>query len=100
MILWGYRLYKEPSGRLRFDQIVNGAVFALKPTEADADRPLGYYDYKMNPVSDGASDPDQGPDKTDPNAGPQTGPGQAGRTSPGRVGAAATNTPPAGKKPR
>lgn len=56
MIKWGYRLY-EVDDELRFDQIVDGNVYSLVPTEADADRRLGYYDPDMKFLG---ADPDAG----------------------------------------
>lgn len=62
MIEWGYHLYKDSEGKLRFDQIVDGARYALVPIEADHDRPLGWYDYEMKPVKPGADDDTSGSD--------------------------------------
>jgi hypothetical protein len=43
MIENGYRLHDGPDGRLRFDQIVNGRVYPLKPEPEDSRRRRGYY---------------------------------------------------------
>ena len=63
MIKWGYHLYKDSAGELHFDQIVDGARYALEPIEADHDKALGWYDPKMKPLGDDpdATTPDPAP---------------------------------------
>jgi hypothetical protein len=86
MLEWGYRLYKV-DGRLHFDQIVDGAVFALVPTDDDAKRALGYYNPDMELV-----EPDTTKDAFDPQVHPRGQPENKGEFV--RKGQGATSTAP------
>lgn len=64
---WGYRLYTDGNGQLRFDQIANGSVYSLVPADSDHDLPLGYYDAQMQYIGDNPpGDDDDTPEPVPP----------------------------------
>lgn len=46
----GVQLYKRPDGTLACNLFQNGMITPLEPNEQDRTRPLGFYDFDMNPV--------------------------------------------------
>lgn len=54
----GFRLWRDQDAELRCTLFEAGKMTELDPSEKDFDRPLGFYNVKMEPVPDPAGDKD------------------------------------------